>query len=92
MSDLPDPSPWRLLEHIGPWVGNLGGLIAGFIAGLQRIRREMKETSDDLRKLRRNCRLRMPVMRQARALDDINGNDESAYGPLRPMSERRTVT
>ena len=32
MSDLPDPSLWRLLEHIGPWVGNLGGLIAGFIA------------------------------------------------------------
>jgi hypothetical protein len=74
MSDLPDPLLWRLLEHIGPWVGNLGGLIACFIAwAYNGIRREMKETSDDLRKLRAELPITYASKPDtARALDDIN--------------------
>lgn len=52
MSDLPDPSLWRLLEHIGPWVGNAAGVIAGFIAWLYNgLKAQMKETNDKLQKL-----------------------------------------
>lgn len=52
MSDLPDPSLWRLLEHIGPWVGNAAGVIAGFIAWLYNgLKAQMRDTNDRLQKL-----------------------------------------
>jgi len=52
MSDIPDPSFWRILEHIGPWVGNAAGVIAGFIAWLYNgLRAQMRETSNRLQKL-----------------------------------------
>jgi len=47
-----DPSFLRLLEHIGPWIGNLGGVIAGVVAWIVNgIRAEMKETHQKLEKL-----------------------------------------
>ena len=40
-----DPSLLRLLEHIGPWIGNLGGVIAGVVAWIVNgMKAEMKET------------------------------------------------
>lgn len=52
MSDVPDPSLWRLLEHIGPWVGNAAGVIAGFIAWLYNgLKAQMRETNDKLQRL-----------------------------------------
>ena len=43
MSEPPRSIAMATLEHIGPWVRSLGGLIAGFIArAYNGIRREMK--------------------------------------------------
>lgn len=52
MSDLPDPSLWRLLEHIGPWVGNIGGAVAAVIAYVYRgLRNELDAMKKTLERI-----------------------------------------
>ena len=47
-----DPSFLRLMEHVGPWIGNVGGVIAGVVAWIVNgMRAEMKQTHDKLEKL-----------------------------------------
>ena len=47
-----EPSVLRLLEYIGPWIGNVGGIIAGVVAWIVNgMKADMRLTHEKLEKL-----------------------------------------